>query len=259
MMLSMAFRVSLVLAVIVGGILTASLTRAETPAGSNVDTRVIVSLQVRPEALQQWISGAWQVNPVAAGPSKGANASVVFVDQQLWLDADGKPMATGINRIMALTVPGKHGGTGETESVVGRIYSAEPSYVPSPYKNAVSATIRRERMIKEPNLEPASGRELWTVRAAGGTAELQFDYQGGLPSRSKGEAKVYSGAEPTFFRIYRWEQGADVVKSVPDGIDRVQNFKLSVAIPELAKIFDGSERVVSVTMLPWYLRQVSLP
>src|SRR6266550_2970721 len=201
MMLSMAFRVSLVLAVIVGGILTASLTRAETPAGSNVDTRVIVSLQVRPEALQQWISGAWQVNPVAAGPSKGANASVVFVDQQLWLDADGKPMATGINRIMALTVPGKHGGT----------------------------------------------------------AELQFDYQGGLPSRSKGEAKVYSGAEPTFFRIYRWEQGADVVKSVPDGIDRVQNFKLSVAIPELAKIFDGSERVVSVTMLPWYLRQVSLP
>ena len=44
MMLSMAFRVSLVLAVIVGGILTASLTRAETPAGSNVDTRVIVSL-----------------------------------------------------------------------------------------------------------------------------------------------------------------------------------------------------------------------
>src|SRR5213078_1246079 len=157
--------------------------------------RVIVSLQVRPEALQQWISGAWQVNPVAAGPSKGANASVVFVDQQLWLDADGKPMATGINRIMALTVPGKHGGTGETASVVGRIYSAEPSYVPSPYKNAVSATIRRERMIKEPNLEPASGRELWTVRAAGGTAELQFDYQGGLPSRSKGEAKVGRGAD----------------------------------------------------------------
>src|SRR5437867_11950210 len=87
MMLSMAFRVPLVLAVIVGGILTASLTRAETPAGSNVDTRAIVSLQVRPEALQQWISDAWQVNPVPAEPSKGGNACVVFVDQQEKHDA----------------------------------------------------------------------------------------------------------------------------------------------------------------------------
>lgn len=259
MLLRMAVRVSLVLAIVVAGVLTASTARAETPVGSNADTRVVVSLQVRPEALQQWVSGSWQVNPVAAGPSKGANLSVVFVDQQLVLDADGKPVAAGVNRIMALTVPGKHSGTGETAAVVARIYSAEPSYVPSPYKNGVAAAIRRERAVKESNTEPPSGREVWTIQAAGGTAELQFDYQGGLPIRSKSEAKVYSGVEPTFFRIYRVEQGADVIKSVPDGIDRVQNFKLRVAIPELGKLFDGSERVVSVVMIPWYLRQVSLP
>jgi hypothetical protein len=70
---------------------------------------------------------------------------------------------------------------------------------------------------------------------------------------------VYSAVEPAFFRIYRVEQGADVVKSVPASIDRVQNFKLTVGIQELKKTFDGSEKVVSVTMIPWYLRQVSLP
>jgi hypothetical protein len=70
---------------------------------------------------------------------------------------------------------------------------------------------------------------------------------------------VYSAVEPTFFRIYRVEQGADVVKSVPANIDRVQNFKLTIGIQELRKIFDGSEKVVAVTMIPWYIRQVSLP
>ena len=239
---------------IVGGMIVElvvlSAATAETPVGSNVDTRVVVALQVRPEALPQWVAAPWQVNPVAAGPSKGANLSVVFVDQHLVQDADGKPVAAGVNRIMALTVPGKHSGTGATASVVARIYSSEPSYVPGPYKNGVPATIRRERTLRGSSTEPQSGREIWTINAAGGAAELQFDYQGGLPSRSQSESKVYSGVEPTFFRIYRVDQGTDVVKSVPEGIDRVQNFRLSIGIPELAKLFDGSERVVSVTVIP---------
>src|SRR5437879_12560542 len=124
--------------VIVGAVLAAGAARAETPFGSDADTRVVVSLQVRPDVLQQWVSGPWQVNPVAAGPSKGANLSVVFVDQQLVLDADGKPVATGINRIMALTVAGKHSGTGETAAVAARIYSSAPSYVAIPCKNGES-------------------------------------------------------------------------------------------------------------------------
>jgi hypothetical protein len=72
-------------------------------------------------------------------------------------------------------------------------------------------------------------------------------------------SKVYSAVEPTFFRIYRVEQGADVVKSVPTNIDRVQNFKLTIGIQELRKIFDGSEKVVAVTMIPWYVRRSRYP
>jgi hypothetical protein len=98
------------------------------------------------------------------------------------------------------------------------------------------------------------------VRAtAGGALELQFDYRGGVPARAKTEAKVYSNVEPNFFRIYRVDQGSDVVKSVPDGIDRVKNYQLRVGIAELGKLFDGSEKVVSIAVLPWYLRQVFLP
>ncbi len=35
--------------------------------------------------------------------------------------------------------------------------------------------------------------------------------------------------------------------------------QLRVGIAELGKLFDGSEKVVSIAVLPWYLRQVLLP
>ncbi len=139
-------RVTLIALTLIGALLAES-ARAETPTGSNADTRVVVSLQVKPEGAQQWLTGPWQVDPVPSGPAKGANAVLVFVDQHLVVDADGKPAGSGINRILALVVPGKHSGTGETASVVARLFSADPAYVPSPYKNAVPGQIRRERVV----------------------------------------------------------------------------------------------------------------
>src|SRR6266850_2382334 len=86
--------------------------RAETSAGSNADTRVVLTFKVRPEAVQQWLSGPWRVDSFQTGPAKGANVSLVFVDQHLVVDADGKPMGSGVNRTLALVVPAKHSGTG---------------------------------------------------------------------------------------------------------------------------------------------------
>ena len=46
---------------------------------------------------------------------------------------------------------------------------------------------------------------------------------------------------------------------VPASVDRVKKLSLRVTIPDLKKAFDGSEQIVSVTALPWYVREVSLP
>ena len=50
-----------------------------------------------------------------------------------------------------------------------------------------------------------------------------------------------------------------MVKSVPNGIDRVLDYQLRVTGSELGKLFDGTEQLVSVAMLPWYMRQGFLP
>jgi len=50
-----------------------------------------------------------------------------------------------------------------------------------------------------------------------------------------------------------------VLRSVPSSVDRVKKVQLRVTIPDLKQAFDGSEQIVSITALPWYVREVALP
>jgi hypothetical protein len=51
----------------------------------------------------------------------------------------------------------------------------------------------------------------------------------------------------------------DVVRSLSAGIDRVQSYEFRVTAAELRELFDGSEQLVSIATVPWYLRQIFLP
>lgn len=240
--------------VITGGAL------AETPVGTNLESRTVVSVRVSQAEVQSWLPAPWQVNPVPSGPSKDANLNIVFINPWLTLDPDGKPTATPIDRRVALAIPAKHPQTGEATNFVARIYVSNPNGAPGAYKNSVPASVRMEQALKGTGLEPASGSELWEVRdAAGGAIELRLQYQRGIPARVKAEGKPRSTVDANFFRIYRFDQGLDVVKSVPTSVDRVQQYSLRVTMAELRKLFDGSEQLVSVALVPWYHRQVSLP
>jgi hypothetical protein len=220
----------------------------------------MVALRVGQAELQKQLPASWQVMSPPGGPLKEANFFIVFVDNFLVQDAQGKPDKGGISRLVVLAVPAKHTQTGEMATVVVGGFMADISSVPGPYKNYVGATIRREHTHKWANLEAGVGEDFWEVRdARGGSIELRVQYQLVLPSRGKAEQKIYSAVEPSFFRIYRFEQAMDMVKSIPAGIDRVKNYQLRVAVPELSKLFDGTEQLVGVVVVPLYVRQVFLP
>ena len=76
--------------------------------------------------------------------------------------------------------------------------------------------------------------------------------------RGKVEAKLHSAAKPDFFRVYRFEQGADVVRSSATGVDRVTNFSFKASGPRLAPIFDGNEQLIAITSVPHYSRTIYL-
>jgi hypothetical protein len=51
----------------------------------------------------------------------------------------------------------------------------------------------------------------------------------------------------------------DIVKSAPAGNDRAQGIKLSVTVPELRAMFDGTETLIGIAQIPWYTRQTLRP
>ena len=81
----------------------------------------------------------------------------------------------------------------------------------------------------------------------------------GVAVRNKTEAKVHSALKPDYYRIYRIESAADVVKSAATGVDHTQSFAFKASGGLFSQLFDGSEKLISVTSLPWYSRQVTLP
>jgi len=243
----------------VAGVSSTSPGWAETLVEQNVETRVALALRVPQAEAQKWLPDPWQVNPFASGPSKDANFLLVFRDRTLVLDAEGKPVAGGRERGVVLLIPARHAQTGETGLYIVRVFTANPQF-PDAYKNGVLVTVRWEQSLKTSDLDSGVGAEAWEVRdKAGGMIELRLQYQRAVPTRSKPEVKMHGGPDPNFFRIYRIDQGADVAKSIPAGVDRVQSYQLRVTIAELGKLFDGSEQLVSISVLPWYMRQVFLP
>jgi len=233
---------------------------AETLVNSTAETRLVVALRVGQSELQKLVPAPFQVTPVPGGPLKEANFMVGFIDAFLVHDGQGKPDMGGILRLVAFSVPAKHSQTGEMVTVVIGGFSANPDYVPGAYKNFLPATIRREQTHKGANVEAGVGSDLWEVQGTrGGIIELQMQYQRAVPSRAKSEQKIYSAVEPSFFRIYRLDLATDTVKSIPAGIDRVQKYQLRMSVPEVSKLFNGTEQLVGVQVIPLYLRQVFLP
>jgi len=124
----------------------------------------------------------------------------------------------------------------------------------------VRAAIEREIAAKGAGNDPGVASESWELKdAKGATLTLQIRYDRSVPVRAKTEARPRSGLDPALWRIYRIEQSVDVVKSVPEGVDRMRNLRFRNNVAELDKLLDGKEQLISVISIPWYARQTLLP
>jgi hypothetical protein len=233
---------------------------AETMVQSNVDSRVIVALQVSTPALQKWLPKGWLIYTAAQGPFKDANLFVIFDDRSYAVDASGKPSSTGNERFVVLVVPVANPKSDKPTYMVIGGYSANPEDIPGPYKNFKKASVRRVQALDGNDMDPGTGDDAWTVQIGNtGTIELRFKHQRSIPARSKVEQHIYSSIDPGFYRIYRVDQTTDLIKGIPVKVDRLQSYQFNVKVPELQEMFDGSEKLVALVAQPLYVRQVFLP
>jgi hypothetical protein len=255
----MRLRTYSVMLALVIGLFIAGVAASQTKVGSDVNVRTVVAVKIAEAEAQKLLPGGWQVNAVASGANQGANLTLTFIDELLTQDPEGKPKTNSVRRL-AVGVPAKNATTGAAGNNVVRVLTTNAESLPGPYKTSMPASLRLEQSIKATDMEPAMVTERWEVRdRSGGIVALSLEYTRGVPARNKSEAKVYGGPDPAFFRIYRADMGGDVLRSAVAGVDRLKKLSLRVTTAELKKAFDGTEQIVSVTALPWYQREVSLP
>lgn len=200
----------------------------------------------------------WQIDAPSAGPSKGSNLSVVLIDQIMAQDAEGKPVDAV--RGAVLVVPTKKQGMEKAAPmVIGGLFSPA-SYVPGPYSNNVYAKATLDRKIHSDPAGVTNVEEAWSFTTDDGDSlQAQVQYTRGVPVRANVELPVYSGAKPDFYRLYRVEQATDVVRSTVTGADRAQKVSVKASGRQLTPLFAGSEKLISVTVIPSYSRQIFLP
>ncbi len=229
----------------------------EKLSGSNVDVRTLMAFKVADAAVQKLVPSGWEISSPAAGLAKGFNVVVVLIDSISTLDADGKPAAPFRGGV--LVIPAKKKGTDATVSMV--VFGiVVPEVAPGAYGVYLPGKAAIERKVRSGADGKSTADETWEFKTEDGNAiQAQIQYERGATTKSKLEAKVYSGAKPEFFRIYRWEQVADIARSTATGIDRVTKVSFKTSGPKLAPLFDGSEQLISVTSVPSYSRTIFLP
>lgn len=232
--------------------------RSETLVQNSLFQRIYVTFQVKQEAVQELLPSPWKAISVPRGPSEGSNLWVMFTEIIIAHDGKGEPIHGGSFCEVSLAVFGKNQETEEVSPFVTRIYW--PYSDPSDYRNAVKAEISRETSRKISASVPGSANERWKVQnSAGGELEFEMRYQQTVPDREKVEFKVRSNIKPDFIRLYRDDYSEEIVKSIPAGINRIEKFKFRTTIPDMKKMFDGSEQFIGATVHNARIREAFYP
>ncbi len=102
----------------------------------------------------------------------------------------------------------------------------------------------------------------WVFSAATGEhLEMHIKYERGLGNKGNlADTKFYSAQNPSFYQISRQEQVLDILRNVTTTPpDRVREFSFKASGGSYAKLFDGSERLLSWDNILWINRSVLLP
>lgn len=261
------------LAVIVGGV---SLVSAQTAppaapapaAGTMVEysseTRFQLDLRVPEAALAAYLPAGWTPNVAAQGPAKDCNLRAIFTDRITITGPMGRPVGTGSNRLVYLAAPVKEPGGTNVQLIIGGL-TEDPADAPGPFGNYLNATTHAmQRTTTSPSTSgsPIIDTQDWTFAAVTGEKiEMHIKYERGVANKGNpNDTRVYSAKTPSFFQIWRQEQVLDILRNTTTNPpDRVKEFTFKGSGGSYAKLFDGTDKVLSWDNILWINRTVSLP
>lgn len=238
------------------------LVAVSAPLAQNItewssETRTILAFKVNPAAVRALLPAGWESVPSTAPASSGANLNVTMMERGVVLDPQGKPLRTGTSRYVVLGVPARNAQTGQSNTLIVSGISPEGAGAYGVYLTA--STAKLERTVAGDADSQGHVTEAWDFAAASGERiELRLSFRRGPVAKSHADNVVRSGIRPEFQRTYHIDQAVDVVRGV--GVpDRVEQLSFKASGAKLAALFDGTETLLSVSAVPFYVREISIP
>jgi hypothetical protein len=224
----------------------------------SAETRTAMSFKVNDRALQQFLPDGWTIESSTGATNRGANLTVTVMERQVVLDPQGRPVKTGSSRYAVLTVPARNTQTGQVSTMAVMGISPEGAGAYGVYE---AATVSRvQRTTSGSGEENGTGREQWEFASVSGNRiAVTLAYRRGAATRSRGETRIRSAKTPDFTRTYRTEQASDLVRSAITNVNRLDEWNFEASGPRLGALFDGTETLLSVTLVPSYVREISIP
>lgn len=236
-------------------LLAAAAAFAQTPIEQSNETRFQLDFQVPAAELAKFVPAGFTMNVSTTGAAKDCNLRVVFIDRVTINAPDGSPK--GSNRLAYLAVPVKNAAGENSQLIIGGLTESD---APGPFGNYLAATTHDyTTTYKNTGAEES---QHWVFRAASGEhLEMDITYQRGNANiRPQADTKFYSAKNPAFYQIFRQEQVLDIMKNVTTTPpDHVKSFSIKMGGGAWAKLFDGSEKVLSWDNILWLNRTTLLP
>jgi hypothetical protein len=97
--------------------------------------------------------------------------------------------------------------------------------------------------------------------ASGERIEMHIRFERGSANKGNpADVKFYSAKNPAFYQISHQEQVLDILRNATTNPpDRVREFSFKASGGSYAKLFDGTEKLLSWDNIVWLNRSVLLP
>ena len=235
--------------------------RAESLVEFSAETQMQLDFHVPDAALAAMLPAGFEPNIAPAGPAKDANLRMVFIDRGDITGPDNKPLGRGSNQLVYLIIPIKQVATGTVGQLVLAGITADPADAPGPFGVYLPASQHRMARSTVADGGATLTEEHWEFAAASGERmEVHLKYERRGAPKAAAELKFFSGKDPAKFQIFKYERGLDIMRNATVSVgDRVREFSYKAAGGRIAKLFDGSEKVLSIDAIHWSNRATFAP
>ena len=234
---------------------------AQTVVEQAAEHRFQLDFRVPDAALQKMLPAGWETVIATQGPAKDANLRMIFIDRVAVIGGDGKPVAKGTSRLVYLAIPVKQTAGGATGQMIVHGLTENATDAPGAfgvYQHAATAKMTRNAASAGGVM---TGAEDWEFKAVSGEfMEAHVTYERGPAVKGGAEVKFFNPSDPSKFQIFKTDQAIDIMRNVTTNPpDRVKSFSYTAGGGKIAALFDGTEKVVSWDVFPWYVRSVIAP